>query len=77
MALQFKKILVIGGVFIIEKNENNNFLGWISAIRLLWKFMHANSKTSNSKFDAYVIVCMWDTRSLGAIVQMQVQYNIN
>lgn len=39
--------------------------------------IHANSKTSNSKFDTYVIVCMRDTRSLGAIAQMQVQYNIN
>ena len=38
--------------------------------------IHANSKTSNSKFDAYVIVCMRDTHSLGAIAQMQVQYNI-
>ena len=76
MALQFEKISVIWGVFIVEKNENNNFLGWISATRLLWKFMHANSKTSNSKFEAYVIVCMRDTHSLGAIAQMQVQYNI-
>ena len=34
-------------------------------------------KTSNSKFDAYVIfVCVQDTHSLGAIAQMQVQYNI-
>lgn len=38
--------------------------------------IHANSKTSNSKFDTNVIVCMRDTHSLGAIAQMQVQYNI-
>ena len=38
--------------------------------------IHANSKTFNSKFDTYVIVCMRDTHSLGAIAQMQVQYNI-
>ena len=38
--------------------------------------IHANSKTSNSKLDTYVIVCMRDTHSLGAIAQMQVQYNI-
>lgn len=29
--------------------------------------IHANSKTSNSKFDAYVIVYMRDSHSLGAI----------
>ena len=38
--------------------------------------IHTNSKTSNSKFDTYVIVCMQDTHSLGAIAQMQVQYII-
>lgn len=33
--------------------------------------IHANSKTYNSKFDAYVIVCMQDTHSLGAIIIAQ------